>query len=96
MKVYIFCDIEGISGIAGGCYIDNSRPELLAAARRFMAGDINACVEGCFRAGADEVVVRDGHGSGFNVTCEMIDPRAIWCRALRRAAVFPARKEPMR
>lgn len=49
MKVYIFCDIEGISGIAGGCYIDNSRPELLAAARRFMAGDINACVEGCFR-----------------------------------------------
>ena len=89
MKVYIFCDIEGISGIAGGCYIDNSRPELLAAARRFMAGDINACVEGCFRAGAYEVVVRDGHGGGFNVTCEMIDPRADLVQGVAPRCRFP-------
>ena len=76
MKVYIFCDLEGVSGIPAGCFISGERPELRAVAARCMAGDINACIAGCFEAGAEEVVVRDGHGAGFNVNCEMIDARA--------------------
>jgi D-amino peptidase len=41
-----------------------------------MAADINACIEGCCRAGATEIIVKDCHAGGFNVTRAMIDPRA--------------------
>lgn len=78
MKIYIFCDLEGISGVSGKAYIATSenRPDLIAAAKKFMAHDINACIAGCARAGANEIVVRDGHGAGLNLTLDQIDPRA--------------------
>ncbi len=78
MKIYIFADIEGISGVLNRKYImdDEGRPDLVALARKYMAADVNACVEGCFRGGATEVIVRDGHGGGSNMTREMIDDRA--------------------
>ena len=41
-----------------------------------MAGDMNACIEGCFAAGATEVVIRDHHGGGRNVDPQAIDKRA--------------------
>lgn len=78
MKIYIMTDLEGISGVSSSCYISaaRNRPDLIAEARKYMAGDINACVEGCIRGGATEVIVKDCHAGGFNVTREMIDPRA--------------------
>ena len=78
MKIYIMTDIEGISGISSSSYVSASknRPDLIAEGRVLMAGDINACVEGCFQGGATEVIVKDCHGGGFNVTRSMIDPRA--------------------
>lgn len=74
MKIYIFADMEGISGIAGSMYVlgDGSHYN---PGRRFLTADINACASACFEAGADEVVVRDGHGGGYNVLWEDIDPR---------------------
>ena len=89
MKVYIFCDLEGVSGIPAGCFISGERPELRAVAARCMAGDINACIAGCFEAGAEEVVVRDGHGAGFNVNCEMIDARAELVQGASPQVRFP-------
>lgn len=78
MKIYIMTDLEGISGISSPSYISasNNRPDLIAEARKFMAADINACVEGCVRGGATEIIVKDCHGGGFNVTRAMVDPRA--------------------
>ncbi|MBE6390424.1 MAG: hypothetical protein E7043_09710 [Lentisphaerae bacterium] len=78
MKIYIFCDLEGCSGINGTRFTvpavgDHHRLQL---AGRFMAGDINACIEGAVLAGATEIIVRDGHSEGFNVTRDEIDPRA--------------------
>ena len=74
-KVYVFVDMEGVSGIT--C----SEQTLPGAARyeegrQLMAGDINACVAGCFAAGATAVVVRDGHGAGTNVVPADVDARA--------------------
>ena len=73
LKVYLFVDMEGISGIT-------SSEQTVGAQReegcRLMAEDINACVEGCFAAGATEVVVKDGHWKGVNVDPKKIDPRA--------------------
>jgi D-amino peptidase len=69
-KVYIATDMEGCSGITGS--------EQVAAdeGKRLMAGDMNACIEGCFAAGATEVVVRDIHAGGTNVDPQTIDRRA--------------------
>ena len=44
--------------------------------KQLMTGDMNACIEGCFAAGATEVVIRDHHGGGQNVNPESIDKRA--------------------
>ncbi len=69
-KVYIATDMEGCSGIA------NSEQVAAEEGKLRMAEDINACVQGCFAAGATEVVVRDIHGGGKNVDPGKIDPRA--------------------
>lgn len=69
-KVYIATDMEGCSGVASS--------EQIAAdvGKELMAGDMNACIAGCFAAGATEVVVRDIHGGGRNVEPQVIDRRA--------------------
>ena len=74
-KVYVSVDMEGVSGIT--C----SEQTLAGGARyaegcRLMAEEMNACVAGCFAAGATDVVVHDGHGSGRNVAPAAVDPRA--------------------
>ncbi len=60
-KVYISTDMEGCSGIT------SSKQVAAEEGKQLMAGDMNACIEGCFAAGATEVVVRDHHGGGRNV-----------------------------
>lgn len=78
MKIYIFVDLEGISGVSGKGYINSSanRPDLIELAKKMMTQDVNACVSGCFKAGVDEVIVKDGHSSSCNMTREGVDPRA--------------------
>lgn len=88
MKIYIFVDMEGISGVSGSEYVlDTGR--LYQAGRRYYTWDINACVEGCFAAGATEVVVRDGHSSGNHALWEELDPRVQIIQG-----VDPARRLP--
>ena len=78
LRVFINTDLEGISGIGRAEYIKGTlnRPDLVAEARKLLAEDINACVAGCFDAGADVVTVRDGHGGGGNLKRRDIDDRA--------------------
>ncbi len=70
LKVYIATDMEGCSGVT--C----SEQVAAEEGKQLMAGDMNACIEGCFAAGATEVVVRDHHGGGLNVNPQVIDRRA--------------------
>ena len=76
MKIYIYADMEGCSGISNSEFIGGGRPRFAELGCQFMAADINACVAGCFDAGATEVIVRDGHSSGLNFSAADIDPRA--------------------
>lgn len=71
--VYVFTDMEGCSGVTGSEQIFGERA---AEGKRLMVEDMNACVAGCFAAGATGVVVRDGHSSGTNVDPKLLDPRA--------------------
>lgn len=76
MKIYIFCDMEGISGITQPDHV-SAGSTLYSLGCKLMVMDINACIEGCFTAGADEVIIKDGHCNGVNVSPLEIDPRAI-------------------
>lgn len=89
MKVYVFCDMEGISGVSAAAFLSGERADLVAFGRQRMAADINACVDGCFQADAREVVVRDGHGAGLNIHLGMIDPRAELVQGASPGARFP-------
>lgn len=75
MNVYIFADMEGISGISGSDFV---KPEgrFYSIGRKYLTADINACVRGCLTAGAEKVIVRDGHGCGTHVIWDELDPRA--------------------
>lgn len=73
MKIYIFADMEGISGIAGSSFVLDAGKNYRAG-REYLTADINACAQACFDAGAGEVVVRDGHGEGLSVLWDRLIP----------------------
>jgi D-amino peptidase len=74
-KVYVSVDMEGLSGVTCSEQVGTSGPQA-EEGKRLMAGDINACVAGCFAAGATEVVVWDAHAARANVDPRLVDPRA--------------------
>ena len=76
MKIYIMTDFEGISGVCSGNYLDEGGP-FFQEARRYLMGDVNAAIAGCFDGGATEVVVRDGHFKGLNFILGDLDERAV-------------------
>ncbi len=76
MKIFVMTDMEGVSGICRSEQV-SSGERLYEEGRRFLTLDVNACVEGLFAGGADEVVVKDAHGGrGGNLLWEEVDPRA--------------------
>jgi D-amino peptidase len=79
MKIYIITDMEGVSGICNEQQVQRDSPAY-AEGRQLLMGDVNAAVEGAFAGGATEVVVNDGHGGGFNLMLEQMDPRARYER----------------
>jgi D-amino peptidase len=76
LKVFISADMEGICGVVS---TDQTSPSGsgYAAARKWMAEDVNAAVEGAFRAGAVEVVVNDSHGAMRNIDPGDLQPKAV-------------------
>lgn len=75
MKILIATDMEGISGVTTWDHVTPGHAEY-ARFRRVMTQDVNAAVRGAFEAGADEIIVTDGHWNGSNVLVEELDPRA--------------------
>jgi D-amino peptidase len=78
-KIYIMTDMEGISGIREP-FQCNREHSAWQSARGFLVGDVNAAIAGAFDGGADEVLVSDGHGGGFNFPLAQMDPRATYER----------------
>ncbi len=76
LKVFISVDMEGICGVVHG---DQTAPgaQGYSEARKWMAQDVNAAVEGALEAGAAEIVVNDSHGSMTNVIPDDLNPKAV-------------------
>ena len=75
MRILIAADMEGVTGVVVGDQTDDKHPEY-ARFRRLMTGDVNAAVRGALEAGAEEVIVSDGHGNNQNILIEELNPRA--------------------
>jgi D-amino peptidase len=75
MKILIATDMEGITGVTTWDQVTSEHAEY-ARFRKLMTQDVNAAIRGAFEAGADEVIVADGHANGSNILMEELDPRA--------------------
>jgi len=88
MKIFVAFDMEGISGIFQSEQVSPGS-RLYEEGRRFLTQDVNACVEGCFAGGAEQVVVRDIHGGGNHFVWEDLDPRAEYVRGATERERLP-------
>jgi D-amino peptidase len=75
MKVFISCDMEGITGVAVGKNCNPADPSYQRF-RKLMTADVNAAIEGAASAGATDFLVVDSHGPMTNILIEELDPRA--------------------
>lgn len=75
MQVYISADLEGISGVVAGDQTGSAGADY-GRARKLMTGEVNAAVRGALGAGAEHVVVNDGHGGMRNILIEELIPDA--------------------
>jgi len=64
MRVMVWADIEGVAGITSWEHTGGGTP-LYEEGRRLYTEEINAIVRACRRAKADDVIVVDGHGGGY-------------------------------
>lgn len=75
MNIYVMVDAEGISGVHLKEQV-LSDGRLYGAFCQMMTDEINACVEGLKKGGANQVIVRDAHSSGNNVIWSALTDQA--------------------
>src|SRR5687768_7787070 len=63
IKVLLLYDMEGVSGATRGQDVSIGS-DSYPATRESLTADVNAAIAGLLAAGATEVVITDGHGSG--------------------------------
>ena len=64
MRVMMWCDMEGVSGIVNWEQVSPRGGEAFQEGRRFFTAEVNAAVRGAKKAGAHEIIVIDCHGAG--------------------------------
>lgn len=79
MRVYISADIEGVAGVAGFEQTQKTGFEFTLA-RQWMTREVIAAAEAAHDAGAEEVVVADGHGTAQNI---LLDELPDYVRLIR-------------
>jgi D-amino peptidase len=75
MKIYIWTDLEGVGGVVN--WNQTGRIEDAEAYKKacvLLTAEVNAAAGAAFEAGADEVLVWDGHSAGQNLNLEEIHP----------------------
>jgi D-amino peptidase len=70
--VFLITDAEGVAGVCRQEQTEPTNPEL----QKLLTGEVNAAVRGFLSAGADEVIVWDGHDGSRTLSAATLDPRA--------------------
>jgi D-amino peptidase len=87
-KVMVLCDMEGVSEATSVKHTSFDCAEYRAA-RVSLTADVNAAIAGLKAAGAGEIVVVDGHGSGNVLEPDVLEDRlAAPARMIARDAAF--------
>ncbi len=76
LKIYIMTDLEGASGVYQFAQTREPGP-LRDKAREYLMGDVAAVVRGMRDAGATDILIIDGHGSGSYVP-HLAESGAVW------------------
>src|SRR5581483_3224661 len=71
-SIFMITDAEGVAGVCRQEQTEPTNTEM----RQLLTGEINAAVEGFFEAGADEVIVWDGHDGSQTLSALTVHPRA--------------------
>jgi len=74
-SVWISIDMEGLGGVATYSQVMMQGVEY-DRARKWMADEANACIDGAASAGARRILVNDSHGTMHNIFADDLDPRA--------------------
>jgi D-amino peptidase len=69
MKVYISADIEGITGIANWDEANKTKPDYQKYSKQ-MTEEVKAACEGAINGGAEDIFIKDAHGSGRNIIAD--------------------------
>ena len=75
MKILIAVDMEGITGVTTWDQVTPGHAEY-SRFRKLMTQDVNAAIRGATEAGANEIIVADGHWNGSNILVDELDSRA--------------------
>ena len=71
MKIFISADIEGIAGVSHWEEA-SSKGQRYQESRQLMTDEVVAACQGALNAGAEEIFVKDAHGSGRNIITSML------------------------
>lgn len=92
MKIYLMTDLEGVAGV----YTWENREDDSAEnferrmrGRRWLAGEVQAAVDGCHDGGAGQVIVNDGHGVGYTIDLDLLDDKPLIVHGLNRPFWLP-------
>ena len=88
MKIYIFADMEGISGVSNSSFVSADGAKY-ALGCRYITHDVNVCAQACFDAGADAVTIRDGHGAGTSIQWHDLIPGVELMQGTAAGVRFP-------
>ena len=66
--IFVMTDLEGVAGVVSFASQTYSGAPNMEKAKSLLTAEVNAAVSGLIEAGADEIVVMDGHGPGDEVT----------------------------
>ena len=75
MKIYIMTDLEGVAGVINAEDWTYATGRYYESAKELLTDEVNAAVDGFCAAGADAIMVADGHGPGA-INPVRLDPRA--------------------
>lgn len=75
MDVYLTLDVEGVTTVTNLEQIRQGEPEF-SATRILLTEEINAAIAGALAAGANNILVNEGHGKHRNVIPKELNPKA--------------------
>ncbi len=77
LKVLLLYDMEGVSGATTYRHTTVSHPAEYGEGRKSLTADVNAAIAGLKAAGATEIVVVDGHGSGNTAGPDVLEDQLL-------------------